>query len=999
MNLFNYQNDPQKLHVGTEYPRSYYMPYSSAQDALDEKKDNPNVFSLNGEWDFKYYTSPFEIPENAVDSSFSHDDFKLIPVPSTWQMQGYDKHQYTNINYPFPYDPPFVPDENPCGLYHNCFSMTKEDVEKQIYLNFEGVDSCFYLYLNGQFVGYSEVSHSTSEFEISKYLNEGENHISVIVLKWCSGSYLEDQDKFRMSGIFRDVYLIFRPKAHIVDYKIDTYLTDFGAEIQLDIETIGKIDSAEINLYSPNNELIETCTYIEKKKVFVLKKPILWNAENPNLYTLLISVNGEYIAQKVGVREIKIVDGVILLNDMPLRFNGVNRHDSDPVTGYTISKEQAIKDLRLMKEHNINAIRTSHYPNAPWFTQLCDKFGFYVIAEADVEIHGTSTIYGGSQDETFGLIAQNLIFKSAILDRTQRNVIRDKNCSSIVIWSLGNEGGYGENFENAGKWIKGYDPSRLVHYESSIYETGGHVNDTSMLDLYSRMYPSVEEIEKYFVDGEVKKPYILCEYSHAMGNGPGDVEEYFQLMEKYPGLCGGFIWEWCDHAVYMGKTETGKKKYFYGGDFGEFPHDGNFCMDGLVYPDRNPHTGLLEYKNIIRPVRAEIIDVKNGKIKFTNKLRFTNLKDLLEIYFEVERNGEVVEKGSFVPNLDAMQSDIFNLDYNIPEDGDCYLNLFYKQTVNLPLVKNGHILGQDQILLKEGKEEQQFKSMSHSCNFTESEKEIYITGENFRYTYDKIRGEFVSLVHNNTTLISEPIGFNVWRAPTDNDRNLRLNWEKAGYNRHTVRVYECAVEKTEDVVKIKTTLSLSAVSLQKFLDLETVWSIYNDGRLTCEVHAKRDIKFPMLPRFGLRFFLPKEQNQVEYFGYGPQESYVDKHRGSIISKFKASVSELHEDYLKPQENGSHWNCKYMNIIDKNGMSLHITANTPFSFSASEYTQEELTEKMHNFELEKSQNTVLCIDYMQNGIGSNSCGPKLAEKYRFDDAEFNFTVNITPLDLK
>ncbi|MCC8170126.1 MAG: beta-galactosidase, partial [Oscillospiraceae bacterium] len=528
----NYHENPKILHVGTEDSRAYYIPFSDRMRALSNVREQSDRFiSLNGEWNFEYYNSVYDFDgfENLTNK---------IPVPSCWQNHGYDTHMYTNVRYPFPYEPPYVPNFTPCGAYSREFTV---DVKGRFYLNFEGVDSSFYLWINDSFVGYSQVSHSTSEFDITDYVNRENNRICVLVLKWCDGSYLEDQDKFRMSGIFRDVYLLKRSENHIKDFFIKTG-TDGTVSVEADREA--KYTLLDLNGYEIGSAEGESaCLKIEN--------PILWTSETPLLYTLIIEAAGEVIVQKIGLREISISGGVIYLNGKKLRIKGVNRHDSDPVKGYTISREQALTDLRLMKEHNINAVRTSHYPNSPWFTELCDELGFYVVDEADVEIHGTSAIYGGSQENTFGLLAQDERFYDAILDRVQRCVIRDKNRTSVIFWSLGNEGGYGEGFENAGRWVKEYDDMRLLHYESSVWETGGHKNDTSMLDVMSNMYATPERIRDYFENKEDSKPFIQCEYIHAMGNGPGGIDEYIELMDKYDGFVGGFVWEWCDHAVYM----------------------------------------------------------------------------------------------------------------------------------------------------------------------------------------------------------------------------------------------------------------------------------------------------------------------------------------------------------------------------------------------------------------------------------------------------------------
>lgn len=990
MKLPNHHKALEVLHEYTMPNRSYYIPYMEREAALAQKCDDRIM--LNGQWDFAYYNAPYELPEGAVLPEYDRSGMKPIHVPSVWQMHGYDLHQYTNVRYPFPYDPPHVPEQNPCGLYIREFLIDEITQDSRFYLNFEGVDSCFYVYIGGKYVGYSQVSHSTSEFDVTSFVKEGVNHIAVVVLKWCDGSYLEDQDKLRMSGIFRDVYLLERPKHHIRDFFVHTKLNGSAAEITVDIEPENGATDISCTLFDPTGSEIGSAKSQSGRVTFTVADAKLWNAEQPKLYTLLLECGGEYIAQKVGLREIVVKDGVILLNGIPVRFNGVNRHDSDPVTGYTISREQLLRDFAVMKQHNINAIRTSHYPNAPWFVQLCDEYGFYVIDESDVEIHGTSSIYGGSQETTYGLLAQDPRFEQSILDRVQRCIIRDKNSASVIMWSLGNEGGYGPGFEKAGRWVKQYDPSRLLHYESSIWTSFGHENDTSMLDVHSRMYAPLDQIEEYFADKSNTKPFVQCEYIHAMGNGPGDGEDYFQLMEKYPGFCGGFVWEWCDHAVYMGKTADGRKKYFYGGDFGEFPHDGNFCMDGLVYPDRTPHTGLVEFANIIRPVRV-VASGNAGELTLKNMLRFTNTADLLEMDWELTQDGEAVQNGTVKLNIEPMQQQNIKLDITVPSSGSCYLTLTYRQTIDTDFVQVGHILGHDQIKLRQA-DAKAITATGSAPSVAESETHIEVSGQNFRYIFNKITGTFDSMVAENRTILERPMEFNIWRAPTDNDRNIRLEWEAAGYDRHTVRVYNTTVSQQNGFAVIEAELAISAIFIQRILDIKAVWKIAGDGTTEVSMDCKRDTALPFLPRFGLRMILPKVMDNVEYLGYGPQESYNDKHHGTTFGKYSSGVVQQHEDYIKPQENGSHWGCDSLSVSG-DGLAVGVTSSQPFSFNTSHYTQEELTKKQHNFELEESDYTVLCIDYTQSGVGSNSCGPELLEKYRLDNGEFTFNCSLKP----
>lgn len=966
MELKKYYQDLNTLHIGEEKSRAYFEVYSNIENAKKGSEDRK--ISLSGDWDFMYAKCADEIPDSFTEGNT--DGFDKIPVPSCWQTQGYDMHQYTNVRYPFPYNPPYVPYENPCGAYVTRFNSST-DYKK--YLNFEGVDSCFYVWLNGEFVGYSQVSHSTTEFDITDKTKKGENTLCVLVLKWCDGSYIEDQDKLRMSGIFRDVYILERPEKHIRDYKIET---DISGKIRINTDSDTPVtyllEDDKGELYRGNDSEIN------------VENPVLWNAEHPYLYTLYLITEDEVIREKVGIREIKIEDGVVLLNNKPIKMRGTNRHDSDPVTGYTISREQARKDLFLMKQHNINALRTSHYPNAPWLMQMCDEYGFYVIAETDLEIHGTSALYKGSQGKTFGLIAQNPDWEKAILDRVRRNVIRDKNRPCVCLWSLGNEGGYGASFEKAGRWVKEYDTTRLTHYESSMWQTGGHINDTSMLDVESTMYADYAWIDNYFsgkmwnrvsngqgeeyggagswsnaAEDYIPKPYMQCEFIHAMGVGPGGIREYIDRMYRYDGFFGAFAWEWCDHAVYMGDG-----KYFYGGDFGEYPHDGNFCMDGLVYPDRTPHIGLLEYKQAIKPFAVKTY---SNIIVVENRYDFTELSD--KLYFKI--NGESV---------------IFDVpprgkkSFPRPEGDTLMIKAYLKN--DEPWAKKGYEMGFEQLVINDTVPALGAVNAGGDIRVSESGIDILISGNEFEYVFDKALGNFKRIGDT----VTKPVEWNIWRAPTDNDRNIVREWRLAGFDRGKTYVYECGAEQYEGYVKILCKSAVIPVALQKIIDIYSEWTVYADGTIDLDTKCKVDADMPDLPRFGLRFFTTGES--IRYYGYGPHGSYSDMNLCAYLDEFEAEVDDMHEDYLKPQENGSHFGTRYVETE-----KLRISSDTPFSFSASHYTQEELTKKTHNFELEKIPETVLCVDYKQNGIGQNSCGPLTQKPYRFNEKEFEFKIRI------
>lgn len=939
------------------------------------------------------------------------DGFEARPVPANWQNYGYDLHQYTNTWYPIPLDPPYVPHQNPCGAYLCDFIYHKDDKAPKAYLNFEGVDSCLYVWVNGEFIGYSQVSHATSEFDITEALQEGSNTLAVLVLKWCDGTYLECQDKFRMSGIFRDVYILKRPQEGVKDYYVTTTPSEDykSATVNVSFTYRGKQIATAVKLLDAEEKTVAEGTVTENATISLsVQEAHLWNAEEPYLYTLIIETENEVITDYVGIREIHITDSVVYINGQKIKFRGVNRHDSDPVTGFVIEKEQIMKDLLLMKQHNVNAIRTSHYPNAPHYYYLYDRLGFYIIDEADNESHGTGEGYfyngaGGDRGKHWGdLIADNPDYTEATIDRTRRCVERDKNRPSVVIWSMGNECAYGCTFEAALKWTKEFDKTRLTHYESAMHVSDRRKYDFSNIDIYSRMYASPQEVEDYQLNDR-RKPYVLCEYCHAMGNGPGDLEDYFKVIEKYDGVCGAFVWEWCDHAIDKGKTENGRKVYAYGGDHGEYPHSGNFCMDGLVYPDRRPHTGLKELKNVQRPARVVSYNQEKQELTLHNYMDFINLKDYVTAKYEVTCDGIVVENGQIneIPAIAPHEEGIVSLAIKTLPAGKCFLKVIYFLKKATELLEEGFELGFDEVVLDSAENKnQKVKALLESNGkgeklcVEEDDTEVRISTSKFSYVYDKLVGIFKEMKVGDKSLLEAPMEYNIWRAPTDNERNIKSEWYAAHYNQAIARAYTTTVAVEENCVKLITVLSLAAKHLQRMMDIETTWIVYGTGVVDVNMKVRRNPVFLFLPRFGIRLCLPKKMNRVTYCGIGPYESYIDKRRAGYHGVFESEVKDMHEDYIKPQENGSHYDCDYVMVAGEQN-TLTVAGETTFSFNASVYTQEELTNKAHNYELEEAPFTVLCIDYRQSGIGSNSCGPELAKEYRLDEEEFSFGIRILP----
>lgn len=1003
-----YYEDLSVLHENTMPARAYFIPASKRMDNLvGHREESDRMQLLNGTWKFQYFNSIYDVQEPFFEKDYDTENFDEIQVPSVWQMAGYDTHQYTNIRYPFPFDPPYVPQDIPCGTYAHTFVYHKDENAPKAFLNFEGVDSCFYVWINGSYVGYSQVSHMTSEFDITDLLRDGENSIAVLVMKWCDGSYLEDQDKFRMSGIFRDVYILKRPKQAISDYHIKTRIEDMLAKVEIEMKFYSPLN-VKISIEDRNGAVVALGSIAEEgTAVLEIASPELWNTENPYLYKLILETENEVIVDHIALRKIEIKDQVIYLNGQKIKFRGVNRHDSDPVTGFTISLEQLTTDLTLMKQHNFNAIRSSHYPNAPFFYEMCDKYGFMVIDEADIEAHGPFMIYR-KEDTDYNrfkrwneMIADDPAWEEAIVDRVKLMVERDKNRFCIVMWSMGNESAYGCNFEKALEWTKNFDPDRITQYESARYRNYDETYDYSNLDVYSRMYPALSEIQEY-LDKDGSKPFLLVEYCHSMGNGPGDFEDYFQMIQDNDKMCGGFVWEWCDHAIAHGTAENGKTIYAYGGDHGEEIHDGNFCMDGLVYPDRTVHTGLLEYKNVYRPARVISYDKESGELVLHNYMDFDDLKDYVKISYELTQDGLVISKGKLPEVSAAPHSEgKINLKINVPESGKCYLKFIYHLKKELPLLDEDHILGFDEIEVSQKDAKCQLAEKWFEKTVTDSElqvseddTQIHIKGREFAYTIDRRTALFTEMKFAGREYLNHPMELNIWRAPTDNDMYIKSEWKKAYYDKAYTRAYTTEVVQGKHGVKITSHASVVAETVQKILDVTITWKIEAAGKIDADIAVTKDDEFPDLPRFGVRMFLDKKLSAARYFGMGPQESYCDKHQAASHGLYHANVDDLHEDYIRPQENGSHYDCEYVEL-NNSRYGIVVSAENAFSFNASYYTQEELEKKTHNYELTESDSVVFCVDYALNGIGSNSCGPVVLDQYRFDDVLFRFQFTLIP----
>ena len=969
-----YHENPQELHINTLERHCYFIPFGKEQNPFGDRETSQRFELLNGEWDFRYYESIIDMEDDFISVPFD----KKIPVPSNWQLHGYDRPQYTNVCYPIPYDPPYVPDDIPVGVYRCSYNHTPDGQNK--ILVFEGVDSCFYLYINGEFVGYSQVSHCTSEFDITPFVRQGENIITAAVLKWCDGTYLEDQDKFRLSGIFRDVYVLSRPNTCLKNYIVKTELAPDFSSAELVLTAFGCDIKATLSDASEN--VVAEFSAGDNAAVSVhIDNPVLWSAEKPYLYYLTISAGDEKIGERVGFRTVSAENGVVKINGRAVKFKGVNRHDSYPDTGYCASVAQMRADLELMKKHNVNAVRTSHYPNSPLFYRLCDEYGLYVIDEADVEAHGCVEVYNDFKWSMkngysgIALLASDERFKKAITDRADALVKRDINRPCVVFWSLGNESGYGTNMLAAGELVKSLDNTRLLHYESTH-----RLDDTSdeILDVVSEMYTSPENMMNFLRNENEKRPFILCEYCHAMGNGPGDLEDYHNTFYSHERFCGGFVWEWCDHALPLGRTDDGRVKYGYGGDFGEKHNDGNFCVDALVYPDRTPHVGLLEMKQVYRPVRVE--KGEGDSFIFRNILEFENAGDILDCRYEITCDGGVLAEGKVAFSVEPMGStEIVISSVSEFSDRETYIRFIFTAKNNTSFCEKGYEMCFDQIKLCDVPAQKPAAANGSEPVLEDSPLFTAVTVRDISYRFNKRISGFDSIKISGKEILDRPLAFNFFRAPVDNDV-MRGDWYRAHLNDCTAKNYGVTAEKTSCGAEISLRQSFGWSIHQPVAYMDVKYIISSDGSLDIKCSAEFSNKVTFLPRFGIRLFIPKTFDRAEYFGYGPYESYIDKHQASYIGNFSANISEMHEDYIRPQENGSHFGCRHLTVTDGK-TNIRFTSSEDFSFNASEYTQEELAGKRHNFELEKCGSSVICVDSKMAGVGSNACGPALAEKYR------------------
>jgi beta-galactosidase/beta-glucuronidase len=1001
--------NPALLSRNREPARATLIPFADPAAALrGERGASPYFQLLNGRWGFSYRTSPAEI----VDDDTPWD---TIPVPGNWQMYGYGTPQYTNVNYPIPVDPPCVPQANPVGVYRRAFCIPTAWDGRQIYLNFEGVDSAFYVFCNGVQVSYSQVAHMPSEFNLTAFLQPGWNELEVRVYQWSDGTYLEDQDMWRLSGIFRDVYLLARAGVRLRDARVTTRFDAAYTDATLNVQAILRNDAgAPATGYTATARLLDGDTTLfdlplagggtlpaGKETTLSLDAPVAaprrWTAETPHLYTLLLSLFGpdgalvETLPVTVGFRQVEMRGGQVLLNGTPLTLQGVNRHDSHPDYGHAVPLASMVQDITLMKQHNINAVRTSHYPNDPRWYDLCDRYGLYVIDEADLECHGMHPLDRLSDDPAW---------EDAYLDRAVRMVERDKNHPSIIIWSLGNESGFGRNHVAMANWIHANDPTRLVHYEGATgWGNREGAKDNACVDLVSTMYPTVESIITEGQRTDDPRPYFMCEYAHAMGNGPGNLKEYWEAIRTYPRLLGGCIWEWTDHGIRQ-YTADGEEWFAYGGDFGDTPNDGNFCIDGLVFPDRTPHTGLTEYKKVIEPVTVEAVDLAAGVVKIGNRYTFASLARLQGAW-QLVCDGTPLQQGT-LPALDVPAGSVVEvtLPYTLPTPvpgAEYWLQCSFTLAEDTLWAPRGFELAWAQLPLPTSAPAPVVALAEMPVlEVQECRDEILIDGDTFSLVFDRAQGTITRWFFQEQPLLTAGPRLNVWRAPTDNDTHIAHQWRSHGLDRLQHRVASTTLETLPHAARITVESTLAPASQCPVLAVRYVYTICGNGDVLVETTVTPQRELPPLPRLGLQLRLPDTLDQLAWFGRGPHESYVDKQESARLGVYAGAVQAQYVPYVKPQENGNKSDVRWAAVTDAYGLGLLAVGMPRLHVSAHHYTPEDFAAARHTFELTRRDETILHLDTAHNGLGSQSCGPGPLEPYLLHAVPTTFTVRLTPL---
>jgi len=973
-------------------PHTWFLPTSSPDLPIPYFPEETNrALSLNGLWQFRFFTSPAYLPED-ISSIISGENAEKIPVPGCWELSGYDQPQYLNFFYPFPVDPPHVPNENPTGVYQRTFSVPDDWSQFDLHLTFLGVSSAFEVYLDGEFIGASQGSRLISEFDLSPHLHELSEHaLTVVVHKWCAGAYLEDQDQWRLHGIFRDVYLTARPRHHLEDVQFTAdydHHSGFGSLKVATRSNTGQPLSTRIRLVSPSGETIfDDLVNSDIPFVKEIEDVQPWSAEVPTLYQMsleTLDANGnslEVIGFSVGFRSIEVRDQQLWLNGRSILLKGVNHHEFDPDTGWTVSRELMEKDVRLMKQANINTVRNSHYPNHPYWYVLCDQYGLYLVDEADLETHGFQITGDWAE------LSDSEEWLPAYLDRAERMVSANRNHPAIIIWSLGNESGCGKNHERMAAWIREVDSTRPIHYEGA--------GDASFVDLVSTMYPTVKSIRKAGENkAEDSRPYFMCEYAHAMGNSPGSLREYWEAIYNYPRLVGGCVWDWVDQGLRDPHQAPENADFLYGGDFGDQPNDGNFCINGLIDPDRNPHPGLEELKFWQQPVAVNEINPEEGTITIHNRYAFRSLNHL-RLTYSIQNAVEVLGEGEIkLPDIAAGTSatvSLLALKNFSALAGPFYLNIQFSLLEPCSWAPEGHVVARMQHVIHENYPIEFIKhSRNNPFSLTGNGPVVQVQSTSQTFSLDRSTGWINSWKVEDTELLLLPLKLNIWRAPTDNDIHVSKEWLLDGLNRTHAHLDSMVVEEAPNEILVLTRGTLAADGFKPHSAYEIIYHFKSDNTLQIDLHYTALRLETRLPRLGFSSQLVQAYDEVEWLGRGPQESYPDRKDSAFFGHYAKKISDLYHPYLRPQENGNRSDVLWVTFKGKGSPDISFIGHPFINFNAQFISLENLTQSDHPSELAWEKRPYIYMDAAQTGLGSNACGPDTLAKYQLNPEDLHFS---------
>jgi beta-galactosidase len=1011
--------DPAVFQINKLAPHAYFIPFKTVEQAREDNMwDSPLIQSLNGTWQFHLAQNPSERPYWFFKEDFDTRDWDEIKVPANWELEGYDYPIYTNVKYPHDRTPPVIQDHyNPVGSYKREFTIPSDWDGKDVILHFGAVSSAMKVWVNGEFVGYSEDSKTPAEFNITRYLKNGKNTLAAEVYRWSDASYLEDQDFWRMSGMTRDVYLLARNPQQIKDFRVFSGLdkTYANGRFSLEIDVANRGENAAATavgavLYDGDNYVIEfskginegTQTVHFETEIPNVKK---WSAEIPNLYELIITMkNGketvEVIRQDVGFRTVEIKDANLLVNGEYVYLKGANLHEHHDVTGHVVDKETMLKDIETMKAHNLNAVRTSHYPQPELWYELCNKYGLYIIDEANIESHGMG--YGEES------LAKDPAWKEAHLYRTKNMFERDKNQPSIIIWSLGNEAGNGMNFYATYDYLKSVDSTRPVQYERAGLDRN--------TDIFCPMYMGIDRMER-FAKENGDRPLIQCEYAHAMGNSVGNLQDYWDVIEKYDVLQGGFIWDWVDQGL-LTTNEEGEEFWAYGGDFGPdtVPSDGNFCLNGLVEPDRTVKPHLLEVKKVYQYIGFEPVDLQNGVFSIKNKYAFRNLSDF-NFEWNVTANGETIKSGKFENiNLNPGDSENVTVDVSLqPEPGvEYFLNVSASLKEKDGLLEAGTQLAAEQFELPFSAPAEKIEvAEMPEVSVNETDNKVVVSGENFTVTFNKNSGLISSYKMGDREFLQTGPAPNFWRAPIDNDFGNNLHkrsrvWRKAGENRKVESV--SVSKKSENIAEVVYNFNLTNNEGEEIADYQSKYSVYGSGDVLVENHFKMTQEdLPEIVRMGMNLVMPREYDQMTWLGRGPHENYRDRKTSAFVGLYDGAIADLGWEYLRPQENGNRTDVRWAAITNSEGYGLFFDGRPLLSISAHHNLLEDFesmertdgrqvegvrVENRHTTDVKPRDLTSVNIDYKQMGVGGdNSWGAWTHDEYRLTEDAYSYSFRM------